>query len=399
MPKALIIGGGVAGPAAALFLRRAGWEAEIFEARHRPDAFGGLFLNVATNGLAVLDTLGLKARLLEDGHLSPYMEMHSGRGRKLGTVPNGPAGEPERGSVVVRREWLNAVLREATGNAGIPLTWGARLERIEETPDGVTAHFADGSQATGDILIGCDGVGSPTRRWIDPEAPDPAYSGLLSIGGFARVDGLEPTPLTQHMVFGTRGFFGYLVRDDGTVYWFANPARAEMDRDALRAVPGETWLDELRAVHSEDPYPVPQILDNATGAVGAYGIYELPHVPHWHRGRVVAVGDAVHATSPSAGQGASLALEDAETLALCLRDLSAHEQAFARYQQLRQRRAEDVVKYSRAISRQKTATSSKLAVLLRDALLPLFLRGATRDTRNNHLYNHVIRWERSALDA
>lgn len=399
MPKALIIGGGVAGPAAALFLQRAGWETEIFEARPAPDAFGGLFLNVATNGLAVLETLGLKKRLLEDGHLCPYMEMWSGRGRKLGSVPNGPAGAPQRGSVVVRREWLNSVLREATEAAGIPLTWGARLDRIEETATGVTAHFADGTQASGDILIGCDGVGSPTRRWIDPAAPEPTYSGLLSIGGFARVEGLAPTPLTQHMVFGAHGFFGYLVRDDGTVYWFANPAQAELDRDELRQVPSTTWVDELRARHAGDPYPVPQILDSITGPVGAYGIYELPHVPHWHRGRVVALGDAVHATSPSAGQGASLALEDAVTLALCLRDHPEHEQAFTRFQALRQRRAEEVVAYARAISRQKTATSSRFAVMMRDALLPLFLRGAMKDTRNNHLYNHTIAWESSILDT
>lgn len=390
MPKALIIGGGVAGPAVALFLQRSGWDVEIFEARPAPDSFGGLFLNVATNGLAVLETLGLRDRLLSDGHLCPYLEMWSGRGRRLGIVPNGPAGDPERGSVVVRREWLNSVLREAADAAGIRLTWGARLDRLEETASGVTAHFADGTTATGDILIGCDGVGSPTRRWIDPDAPEPAYSGLLSIGGFARVDGLDPTPLTQHMVFGARGFFGYLVRDDGTVYWFANPARAEMHRDELRTVPSQVWLDELRAAHAEDPYPVPQILDSVTGDVGAYGIYELPHVPHWHRGRVVAVGDAVHATSPSAGQGASLALEDAAVLALCLRDESDHNRAFAHYESLRRRRAEDVVAYARAISRQKTVTSSKIAVMVRDALLPIFLRGAMRDTRNNHLYNHVI---------
>lgn len=393
MPTALIIGGGVAGPAAALFLQSAGWEVEIFEARSVPDAFGGLFLNVATNGLAVLETLGLRDRLLADGHLSPHMEMWSGRGRKLGTVPNGPAGEPARGSVVVRREWLNSVLREATDAAGIRFRWDARLERIEQSGAGVTAYFADGTSATGDILIGCDGIGSPTRRWIDPAAPDPDYSGLLSIGGFARVDGLAPTPLTQHMVFGARGFFGYLVRDDGTVYWFANPARAEIDRDEIRAVPDEAWLDELRTMHADDPYPVPQILDAATGAVGVYGIYELPHVPHWHRGRVVAVGDAVHATSPSAGQGASLALEDTAVLATCLRDEPDHERAFARYESIRRRRAEEVVAYARAISRQKTVTSSKFAVMVRDALLPLFLRGAMRDTRNDHLYNHVVATE------
>ncbi|MDR6868518.1 2-polyprenyl-6-methoxyphenol hydroxylase-like FAD-dependent oxidoreductase [Microbacterium resistens] len=397
MPKALIIGGGVAGPAVALFLKKAGWDARIFEARPAPDTSGGLFLNVATNGLAVLETLGLRARLVSDGHLSPNMEMWSGRGRRLGRVPNGPSGEPERGSVVVRREWVNEVLRDAAEDAGIPTVWGARLERVEERDEASIAHFADGSSARGDVLIGCDGVGSVVRRWIDPQAPEPAYSGILSVGGFARLPGLEPTPLTQHMVFGARGFFGYLVREDGTVYWFANPTRAEMDRDELRAVPSAAWLAELREIHSDDPYPVPQILDAAEGEIGAYGIYDLAHVPHWHRGRAVAVGDAVHATSPSAGQGASLALEDAATLARCLRDEPDHERAFAQYERTRRPRAEEVVRYARAISKRKSTTSSKIAIALRDLMLPLFLRGAMTDSRNDHLYNHTVPWDDPAV--
>jgi len=399
MPTALIIGGGVAGPATALFLHRAGWDVEIFESRPAPDAFGGLFLNVATNGLSVLDTLGLRDRLLTDGHLSPYMHMQSGRGRLLGTVPNGPAGDPERGSVVVRRDWLNRVLREAVEAAGIRLTWGAALQSIDESSDGITARFADGTSATGDILIGGDGVGSPTRRWIDPDAPEPPYAGLLSVGGFSHVPGLAPTPLSQHMVFGARGFFGYLVRDDGTVYWFANPTKPELDRDDIRRIPSSAWLDELRALHADDPYPVPQILAGATADVGAYGIYELLHVPHWHRGRAVLVGDAVHATSPSAGQGASLALEDAATLALCLRDDPDPERAFARYESLRRPRVEEVVAYARTISSQKKVTTSRLAMIVRDALLPLFLKRAMTDTRNNHLYNHRVPWDAAAPGA
>lgn len=389
MPKALVIGGGVAGPATALFLERNGWKTEIFEARSAPDAAGGLFLNVATNGLAVLETLGLRDRVAADGHLCPYMEMWSGRGRKLGTVPNGPAGEPERGSIVIRRDRLNEVMLDGASAAGIPTRWDARLERIESRSDAVTAHFADGTRATGDILIGCDGVGSPTRRWIDPHAPEPAYTGMFSIGGFARVPGLAPTPLSQTMVFGARGFFGYLVRDDGTVYWFANPAKPEMTRDELRAVPSSAWIDELRELHRDDPYPVPQILEHVTGDVGAYAVYDLTHVPRWHRDRVVAVGDAVHATSPNAGQGASLALEDAATLARCLDHDANHARAFTAYERTRRPRVERVVAYARAISKHKTVAKSRIAVALRDAMLPLILRSATTDTRNNDLYDFV----------
>ena len=97
---ALIVGCGVAGPAVALFLRRAGWEPLIFEAAAHPDDYAGLFLNVATNGLHVLASLGLREALLADAHRCPNMVMWSGRGKRLGQVPNGPAGQPQRGSVV-----------------------------------------------------------------------------------------------------------------------------------------------------------------------------------------------------------------------------------------------------------------------------------------------------------
>ena len=100
----------------------------------------------------------------------------------------------------------------------------------------------------------------------------------------------------------------------------------------------------------------------------------------------------MHATSPSAGQGASLALEDAIVLARHLRDATDHEQAFAAYERDRRPRAEEVVKYARAVNRNKRVTKSRLGIALRDAMLPRFLRSASSDTRNDHLYNHVVRW-------
>lgn len=392
MPKALIIGGGVAGPAAALFLQRAGWEVEIFEARSEPASYGGLFLNVATNGLAVLDALGLREPLVADGHLSPRMVMLSGRGRRLGVVANGPAAEPARGSVVVRRTRLHEVLHRAVVEAGIRFVSDARLAQVEEHPDHVIAHFVDGSTARGDVLLGADGVGSIVRTTIDPDAPAPAPSGLISVGGFARVPGLAPTPGEQYMVFGAKSFFGYLVRDDGTAYWFANVTEPQSHRAEIRAVSGAEWVSRLQQLHADDPYPVPQILTHGVGEVGAYPLSDLTHVPHWHRGRLVLLGDAVHATSPSAGQGASLALEDAMSLAQHLRDDEGHERAFAGYERDRRPRAEEVVAYARAVNRHKRVTKSRLGIALRDALLPRFLRNAASDTRNDHLYNHVIPW-------
>ncbi len=393
MPRAVIIGSGVAGPATALFLQRAGWEAEILEAAEEPDDYAGLFLNVATNGLAVLDRLALRERVVAHAHQASCMTMWSSTGKALGTVPSGPARDPERGGVVVRRGILHRVLRDAAQEAGIPIAFGARLERVEQTQTTVRAFLADGRTVTGDVLVGADGVGSPTRRHIDPDAPAPAYTGLVGLGGFARVPGLAPTPGAQHMLFGRRAFFGWLVRDDGEVYWFANLTRPVADRAALRAVPAEEWLAMLRELHADDPHPVPQILEHATGDIGGYPIDELAHVPRWSRGRVVGVGDAVHVTSPSAGQGASLALEDAITLARCLRDRTDHRAAFAEYQRLRQPRAEAVVGYARSVDRRKRVTRSRLGIAIRDAMLPMFLRKARDDTRNDWLYDHEVRWD------
>lgn len=390
---ALIIGSGVAGPAMALFLRRLGWQPTIYEAAAEPDDYAGSFLNVATNGLAVLHELGLRDRLLTDAHHCPHMVMWSGRGKLLGQVPNGPAADPARGSAVVRRGWLHQVLRDGALSHDVPIAFGARLTEITPLADGVRASFADGSAAEADILIGCDGINSPTRRHIDPTAPAPTYTGVVGVGGFARNPDSAPTPDTQHFVFGRRSFFGYLVRADGETYWFANTTRPEPARGETRAITSEEWLAELTDLHADDPDPVPAILAANTGEVRGYPVYDLHHVPRWSRGPVVAVGDAVHATSPSAGQGASMALEDTIALAKCLRDLPRTDDAFAAYQRARQLRAEQVTAYAREITRRKVVSRNPLGVLVRDAILPIFLRKAATDTTNGWLYNSPIPWD------
>lgn len=394
--KALIVGSGVAGPATALFLQRIGWDTEIVEATHEAkgeaETEAGAFLNVASNGQDVLAELGLQTRLLTDAHPSPRMVMWSGLGKRLGEVPNGPAGDPARGSAVVRRGWLHQVLRDAVRDTGIPVAAGTRVAAVTERDGRMVAVSTDGREFGGDIVIGADGVGSAVRRFVDPAAPKPSYSGLVGLGGYARDTGLAPTPGTQHFVFGRRSFFGYLVRDDGTVFWFGNLTHAEVDREQLRAVPAEQWLARLRDLHRDDLEPVPTILAAADDSVGAYPIYDLPFVPRWHRGRAVCIGDAVHATSPSAGQGASLALEDAQLLAQTLRDSPDPAAAFTLFHRLRHDRAEAVVAYARKISDQKKTSSSRLAMGLRDLMLPIFLRKAASDTTQNWLYDYQVDW-------
>ena len=105
---------------------------------------------------------------------------------------------------------------------------------------------------------------------------------------------------------------------------------------------------------ADDAGPARDIIGATTDELAAFPVYDMPVVPTWHRDSMVIIGDAAHATSPSSGQGASLAIEDAIVLAKCLRDCDGIRQAFATYERLRRTRVERVVAYSARVGQSKT---------------------------------------------
>jgi 2-polyprenyl-6-methoxyphenol hydroxylase-like FAD-dependent oxidoreductase len=112
-------------------------------------------------------------------------------------------------------------------------------------------------------------------------------------------------------------------------------------------------------------------------------------MPRWHSGRVCLIGDAAHATTPGAGQGASLALEDAMVLAQCIRDIDDPEAAFAAFERARRSRVETIVKESRRTGSTK-AVSGPIGEWVRDRVLPFLLRLGTA-AQERH-YAHRITW-------
>src|SRR5690606_31942239 len=150
-------------------------------------------------------------------------------------------------------------------------------------------------------------------------------------------------------VFGRRCFFGYFIHPNGNeVWWFANPpSRREPSRRELLAVTTEQWRARLNALFQGDTGPMLDIIAATEHIFPGWNTYDFPHVPVWHNDRMVLIGDAVHATSPSSGQGASLAIEDAVVLAKCLRDIPETGAAFAAFKRLRQERVERVVRHGK----------------------------------------------------
>jgi 2-polyprenyl-6-methoxyphenol hydroxylase-like FAD-dependent oxidoreductase len=390
--KAIIIGGGIAGPVTALALRRAGIEVAVYEAHDGPAPSLGLFLGLGVNGMRVLEDLDLLEPLLRAEVVpTPAMAFSSWTGKRLGVVSNGrlPSGVP---SVTIMRGELQRVLAEAAWDRGVAMCFGKRFVEYVETDGGVVAHFADGSTAEGDLLIGADGIRSRVRAQISPDAPAPSYTGLLNLGGVARGTGLDPTPETMHMIWGRRAFFGYTVLGTGEAWWFANLGMTpEPERGELAAISPADWKRRLRALFEDDP-PLIAAMIERTDAIGAFPIHDMPSLPRWHRGRVVLVGDAAHAVSPSAGQGASLAFEDAVMLARCLRDIAEPEAAFARYEALRRPRAERIIAVGRKRGEYK-ALESRAAVMLRDLLMPIVFRFVARKDSMSWIYDYTIPWD------
>ena len=123
----------------------------------------------------------------------------------------------------------------------------------------------------------------------------------------------------------------------------------------------------------------------------AYPIYDIATQPIWHQGPVVLLGDALHAVSPNAGQGASLALEDAIVLAKCLRDLPDLEQAFSTYEWLRRARVENMVRHGRNAGQGKVMTYP-IQVWLRDSLTPVFLKLFANPKALDWIYSYQVEW-------
>jgi FAD-dependent urate hydroxylase len=392
--RVLIMGGRIGGPVAAIALERAGLEATVYEASEAPADYVGLFLNVSSNGLDVLRTLDVDAAGRADGFPIPHMVMWSRTGKRLGEVANGIRLRDGTVSVALRRGLLQRVLREEAERSGARFEFGKRLDTYQvDGGNKVIARFVDGTEAEGSLLLGADGIHSATRQVMDPAAPKPTYTGLLSIGGYSHSSTIPPTPETQHFVFGRHAFFGYLVRPSGEIWWFVNlPQAEEPSRADLVDTSTDEWKRRLVELFAGDLDRISEIIEATEGEIGAYTVSDLATIPNWHRGRVALIGDAVHATSPNAGQGASLAMEDALVVAKCLRDMPDVEQAFAAYERLRRERAEKVVAYSHRIGQSKTI-NNPIGIRIRDLVLPFALKRFANPQAHAWIYTYHVDWD------
>src|SRR3982751_1551872 len=177
MPVAVIVGAGIGGLAAAISLRRAGWQVRVVEQAASPRELG-FALALAPNALDALDELGLKHQVLGRGVEVKGFEVRRPDGRVVKRV--GLHGDAVQ-SVVTLRPALHGTLLDAVGADALSL--GRRVVTIGMKPGSAAAVCDDGTRLEGDVLIGADGVASVVRRALHPAEPPPRPSGYHALRG------------------------------------------------------------------------------------------------------------------------------------------------------------------------------------------------------------------------
>jgi 2-polyprenyl-6-methoxyphenol hydroxylase-like FAD-dependent oxidoreductase len=388
--KAIIIGAGIAGPVTAILLRKAGIDAQVFEAWPYSAGIGG-GLQIAPNGMHVLDAIGLAEEMISRGSIAESFDFHSQGGARLGSINHNMRRRFGQPAVNMRRAALNQAIVNKAWCCSVELFFEKRLVGIEDRADQpVIAHFADGSSAEGDFLIGADGVHSAVRAHVVPDGPRPFDTGLIGFGGFVPRSLLEDTPVGQRVetTFGQSGFFGYGFcspdPDSGAMWWSTQPANG-VDAAAFRARSQDAIKRHLINFHAGWHDPIPQLLEAAEDIV-VTATLDVATLPTWWRGRALLIGDAAHATSPHAGQGASLALEDALRLSRLMQDGRELAATFAAFEAERRRRAERIVAVARRNGNSKREFSATGA-WIRDRMLKLLLPVSSRGMDWMYAYN------------
>ncbi|MEU4038357.1 FAD-dependent oxidoreductase [Streptomyces collinus] len=357
MARILVIGGGIAGTAAALGLHKAGHAVTVVEAH--PDAAEdiGAFLTLASNGMRALAQLDATDAVTAVGFPLTSLRLLDSRGAEAAHAPLAGADDPSLRYRCLRRGELNTALQGEVLRRGVPLRHGTRLVSVTDGPDGVTAHFADGGALTADLLIGADGLNSAVRRLVVAPEVQPHYAGQRVFYGYTDDSPAAGRTGAITMVRGSAAAFGYAVSPDGRTYWFARAGGDPLPAGQAPDRPAGDPRAELLPLLAGDDTPAAGIVAACAGPVMAVNATEMPLGTPWHTGRVLLIGDAAHAASPATGQGASMALEDAVVLAKALRDAPGPGAAFARYEHHRRPRVEHNITVSGGISRGTRAPS------------------------------------------
>jgi 2-polyprenyl-6-methoxyphenol hydroxylase-like FAD-dependent oxidoreductase len=347
--RVLIVGGGIGGLCAAIGLSRAGIACDIVEIKRDWTVYGVGIIQ-PSNQLRALAELGLAGACVERGAAFQGWEFYDDAGHLHAQVPNPVVASSKLPPVNgIPRPVLHDILTGEAKRHGVTVRLGLTVDDIENGQTHVSVRFSDDTTGRYDVLIGADGTYSKMRALMFPDSAKPVFNGLsVWRYNFPRPPGM----IWGSVHYGRRAKAGLVPMSPGLMYMFvvtAEPGNPKMPRERMHDVM-RGRLSDFTGIIAELRE---QIIDPA-------GVVYRPMEPMllpapWHRGRVLLLGDAVHATTPQLAQGASIAIEDAALLAQLLPQNRPLEDIFTEFMRRRFERCKFVVETSLRIGRWEVA--------------------------------------------
>ncbi|MFD0697024.1 FAD-dependent oxidoreductase [Paenibacillus sp. GCM10027628] len=362
--KALVIGAGIGGLCVAVMLQQQGWEVVLFEKKPELSEFGaGIVL--AANAMGVLERLGVASLVREEGAKVGIAEIRTWSGKLITSLPTHKLAEKYGTySYLIHRASLQSILYRSLAD-NTKLKFNKKLIGTEQKEGAVIAKFEDGTEESGTILIGADGIHSSIRSILFGES-ELRYSGFTAYRGVTTYENKRYVPEEGggFEAWGRGKRFGYSHLGQNRIFWFA-----AINAPATQRIPQDQMKAELLRNFKGWYAPI-EVVIQATedAAILNHDIYDRKPLERWSQGRITLLGDAAHPMLPNLGQGGAQAMEDALILAQCLTGNIDDIQGLHLYEQKRIPRTSRIVRQSRKMGRM-VQLDHPLAMALRNQVL------------------------------
>jgi 2-polyprenyl-6-methoxyphenol hydroxylase-like FAD-dependent oxidoreductase len=336
---ALVVGGGVGGMCAALSLARRGVTVRLIDIDPQWRVYGA-GISVTGLSLRAFDDLGILDEVKERGFVGAGFRMRTVGGTLVSEVPPPRDPQPIQMGGGIMRPVLHDILSRRVREAGIDVSLGVAPVGFAQHASSVDVGLSDGSGERFDLVVAADGIYSKTRKTLLPDAPAPQFTGQ----GCWRIVADRPESVDC-----TEMYLG------GPVKLGLNP----VSRDRIYAFILEHVPENPRYEESEMLPHVAKLLEPFGGHIetirASLGPRSLVNYrplewllqdKPWHRGRIVFIGDAAHATTPHMASGAGLAAEDGIVLAQEIAKTDDVAEALEAFAERRFERARIVVENS-----------------------------------------------------
>ena len=306
----LVVGGGAAGAATAIFLADAGVAVDLVEVKPEPTTVGS-GITIQGSALRVFRQLGVWDQVREAGYTFEGLGLRAPdpTGTLVADLPAMKTGGPDLPDAMgMPRPELARILLDRAAAAGVKVRFGTTTTELTQDDAGVDATFSDGSTGRYDLVVGADGIRSWTRRMLGIELE------TRSVGmGIWRAFGPRPASVTRTDLFygGPAYIAGYCPTGENSLYAYI--VEGAQDRSTLTPEQQLATMKELSQAYHGPWDDIRETLTDPSRVNYTWFETHLLDAP-WNRGRVVLIGDAVHTCPPTLAHGVGQALEDAAVL-------------------------------------------------------------------------------------